>query len=250
MDCSHTSTNLAGCSCSGSMQYACYSGPAGTRNVGACHDGMQTCAPAGEFGTVGACSGDKLPGSEAGHCSDGIDNDCNGATDCADSACAMAPACQGPMLPPLPDGGCLPPDSSARCPAGAYYDDSTDPPCCLPCTAAQCATNGECCLASVCKGTSGCTMCVNAGPNGTPQLDPACKGRVDSDCDDYPEDCDELCCPCRPAAMCKVCPQGQVECDDGTGNLKCVDVTSDPNRCGACDTTCDPGQKCVSAVCM
>jgi hypothetical protein len=52
---------------------ACYSGPAGTRGVGNCRDGFQTCTQ-GVFGT--ACASEVLPSSEV--CGNSIDENCNG----------------------------------------------------------------------------------------------------------------------------------------------------------------------------
>ncbi len=77
-----------GCTPSGESQ-ACYTGPAATRGVGACHDGTQEAL--GEF--WGTCEGEVHPVPET--CADGVDSDCNGLG--------------GPGLPD--DPGC--------CPAGA-----------------------------------------------------------------------------------------------------------------------------------
>lgn len=60
---------------------ACYSGPAGTRDVGACTGGTRTCSHIG----WSECAGEVAPVAE--DCSDGIDNDCDGATDVADLDC-------------------------------------------------------------------------------------------------------------------------------------------------------------------
>jgi hypothetical protein len=94
--CAPDSPDQSGCSCSTSgASMACY--PANvdpkTRNVGACKDGMQSCVSGGEFSEWGPCTGAITPSPE--NCSDGIDNDCNGLTDCADPACAGAPGCCG-----------------------------------------------------------------------------------------------------------------------------------------------------------
>ena len=62
--------------CNAGATRSCYTGTAQTQSVGACHDGMQTCAT---DGTWGACDGEQLPIAE--NCSDGIDNNCNGAVD-------------------------------------------------------------------------------------------------------------------------------------------------------------------------
>ena len=62
--------------CNPGASRACYTGTMATENVGACHDGMQTCDGTGMWG---ACNGEQLPVAE--NCTDGIDNNCNGAVD-------------------------------------------------------------------------------------------------------------------------------------------------------------------------
>ncbi|MCB9648735.1 MAG: VWA domain-containing protein [Deltaproteobacteria bacterium] len=56
------------------LQRTCYSGPAGTANVGICRRGTQVCAS----GSYGACVGEVLPQTEI---CDGLNNDCDGQTD-------------------------------------------------------------------------------------------------------------------------------------------------------------------------
>ena len=51
---------------------SCYTGPDGTKDVGICHGGTQTC---GQDHAWGSCQGQQLP--EAEHC-DEVDHDCNG----------------------------------------------------------------------------------------------------------------------------------------------------------------------------
>ena len=77
--------------CTAGTTRSCYDGPSGTEGVGPCHGGMQTCASNGE--SWGPCMGEVLPAPEGSHCSDGVDNDCNGHVDCADPGCATAPSC-------------------------------------------------------------------------------------------------------------------------------------------------------------
>jgi hypothetical protein len=70
----------------------CYDGPSGTSGVGACHPGSQTCNAQGQWDT--ACGGEATPaGSELLQCHDGVDNDCNGYTDCHDLICLLDPGC-------------------------------------------------------------------------------------------------------------------------------------------------------------
>ena len=84
-----TCTGMTGCCTSGNTR-ACYDGPSGTEGVGQCHGGAQVCDGTGAWD---ACTGEVLPGSESGNCNDGIDNDCNGLTDCKDPACFLALNC-------------------------------------------------------------------------------------------------------------------------------------------------------------
>jgi hypothetical protein len=77
--------------CTAGATQPCYTGPSGTEGVGPCHGGTQICASSGQ--SWGACTGEVLPAPEGGHCTDGIDNDCNGHVDCADPACATATTC-------------------------------------------------------------------------------------------------------------------------------------------------------------
>ncbi|MDF1561856.1 MAG: putative metal-binding motif-containing protein [Deltaproteobacteria bacterium] len=57
-----------------SLTQVCYTGPASTRSVGQCTDGVSTCGN----GSWGACSGQVLPGTES---CNAVDDDCDGSTD-------------------------------------------------------------------------------------------------------------------------------------------------------------------------
>jgi FtsP/CotA-like multicopper oxidase with cupredoxin domain len=77
----------------------------------ACGDG--TCS-GGE--TRCACPADcGAPPTAEAVCADGLDNDCDGALDCADADCAAAPVCAPPACDG--DGTCEPGESCANCPA-------------------------------------------------------------------------------------------------------------------------------------
>ncbi len=78
-----------GCTCLLGESHDCYGGAPGTEGTGVCAAGSQTCEAAGD-GSVGwsACSGEVRPGAEV--CTGGLDEDCDGLTDCADPDCAIA----------------------------------------------------------------------------------------------------------------------------------------------------------------
>jgi hypothetical protein len=91
------------CACAPGAEQACYAGPAATRGVGACKDGVQRCAASldgggVEFSSWGSCEGATLPATEL--CGDGIDNDCNGKVDdapgCACKTGEQRPCYSGP----------------------------------------------------------------------------------------------------------------------------------------------------------
>ncbi len=72
-NCGASSPDEEGCSCSPGQTHACYTGPAGTRGVGICHDGSQTCQGSGELrGRFGPCTGEVVP-SAPGDCSGIVD---------------------------------------------------------------------------------------------------------------------------------------------------------------------------------
>jgi hypothetical protein len=105
----HDCNGAAGCSDTGCAQVPacmhachpgelrpCYDGAAGSSGVGVCHAGTQACNAAGQWDT--ACIGEVTPGgTEFLKCHDGLDNDCNGYTDCHDLICLLDPGC-APMI--------------------------------------------------------------------------------------------------------------------------------------------------------
>ncbi len=63
-----------GCACVDGQTQPCFTADMAVRNVGACADGVQTCAG----GAWGACEGEMLPSAEV---CDGTDNNCDGEED-------------------------------------------------------------------------------------------------------------------------------------------------------------------------
>ncbi|MBX3249492.1 MAG: VWA domain-containing protein [Myxococcales bacterium] len=96
-----------GCTCVPGETRGCYGGPAGTRDVGLCMSGTQTCAVAADgTSSWGVCEGAVFPRAES--CTGGLDEDCDGLTDCADPDCDAHPACCTPFNETVP---VIPPDA-------------------------------------------------------------------------------------------------------------------------------------------
>jgi len=83
-----------GCTCIAGTSRDCWGGSAGSRGVGECADGVQTCSASG----WGACTGETRPRTES--CTGGRDEDCDGLVDCADEDCAAA--CCEPWFEAVP----------------------------------------------------------------------------------------------------------------------------------------------------
>ena len=176
--------------CTDGQTRPCYDGPPETENVGTCKDGTQTCA-GGKWPTT--CGGEVLPQPEA--CCDALDHNCNRLPGCLDLfSCVTAACCQTTCQSPL-DPGCVCPKGSGdtqTCPAGDHvvhkggFPGGTDE--CCPCGPGDC-NDINCCGNGACVGAAGCGVCHT--------LPPSCNGQVSTDCDDFPEDCDEPCCPCN-----------------------------------------------------
>jgi hypothetical protein len=74
------------CICVPGSEQECYSGPAGTKDVGVCHAGTNTCDTTGT--AWGPCLGQIIPDVDT--CLDSLDNDCNGVVNDGDHT---APGC-------------------------------------------------------------------------------------------------------------------------------------------------------------
>jgi hypothetical protein len=97
-DCDGTVDGDEICGCDRGAVRACFIGPPGRRNVGACASGTQVCEGE-EFTKWSPCQGGIAPSQEI---CDGLDNDCNGCSDEL-SDCVPALSCPGPGDPRTPD---------------------------------------------------------------------------------------------------------------------------------------------------
>ncbi len=81
--------------CAPGQTRPCYSGPANTSGVGACRAGAQACNMSNRW--EAACTGQVTPVGESALCTNNVDDDCDGRTDCQDVDCLFNPSC-APML--------------------------------------------------------------------------------------------------------------------------------------------------------
>jgi len=209
--------------------------------VGICADGVITCDTSGAF--WGSCVQIHF-GLDPEDCSDGLDNDCDSATDCSDSDCASDPACIGGTT------GCI---------IGSYQPCSVSAP-------------------GVCR--DGQQLCVDDGfgngvwdscvPDFLPgDLPEDCSFAGDEDCDGL-SDCSDPDCVGDPACvsgttcvpgdinacvvtgMLGLCAQGEQVCDiSGTFWGSCVQVNfGTPEDCSSgLDEDCDGTTDCSDADC-
>jgi hypothetical protein len=173
----------------------CYTGPPATENVGACHDGTQTCMG----GAWGDCVGEQLPQHE--DCTMARDLNCNHLHGCFDLfVCATSPACQE-HCPSTLDPGCVCPSGEgdvATCPSGMHavtmgtIGGTIE---CCPCSGSTCG-DPNCCAEAECAGNAACGGLTCMPLNPSTCTDSSGHLVVNADCDDFPEDCDEPCCAC------------------------------------------------------
>ena len=238
---------------------ACYTGPDGTREVGACGDGRRACVD----GELGACAGEDLPGDEV---CDGADNDCDGETDEGAGGAQIVETCYTGPDGTANNGIC---EAGMRvCAAGAFGPcedevtprveicDGADNDCdgevddieggcdCDPGEERECYS-GEPGTAGTGPCRVGSQSCDEFGRFGAcrdevvPRVE-LCNG-VDDDCDgEADEAIDGTGLACRAGAgACQ--RQGQTRCDGEAGEISCDAVAAEPadEVCDGLDNDCD-----------
>ncbi len=225
--CVDTSEHVDHC---GECHHACPDRPNATRTCVARECGFVCASGFFNVDTLpeNGCECHRTEGVET-HCSDGADNDCDGAVDCVDSECegmtctGTGRICAG--------GACL-------CPGGEVHEstctDASDNDCdgllnCADpdCNELSCGPYGR-----ICSGFS----CVCPGGESS---ELTCGDEADNDCDGA-VDCDDADCAERSCA-----DEGQICCA-----LTCVDVVTSNTHCGECDNPCGPTEACVGGGCI
>ncbi len=209
----------------------------------------QTCSDFGRrCGASGCeCGGQVNPiEATAQQCADGIDNDCDGKVDCADSSCAGQSCAAGKICV---NGACVcafsePSEVSCADKADNDCDGRAD------CADADCA--GRACSAAGGACQSNACVCSTAAEQ-------SCQNGADDDCNGLADCADPACGakPCGPfgrtcASGACVCPGGATEgCANGAddncdGLVDCQDVAGCPDR-----TVCSAigGKQCSRGVC-
>ncbi len=140
-------------SCAPDETRTCYTGPAGTRNIGACSDGVDHCSTAGTWS--GTCTGQVLPAAE--DCTGTVDKDCDGALPSMDTDCAGSGVCTNDCAPG--SIGCTG-DTPWTC---GEADDGDD---CLDKVAGAVCATGETCQSGVCVVPRDCASAFDGPRDG------------------------------------------------------------------------------------
>ncbi|MFH2009062.1 MAG: MopE-related protein [bacterium] len=196
----------------------CYTGPAGTEGVGACHSGTQTCTT----GTWGACVGQVTPTAEV---CDGIDNDCDGQTDEDTNGNPLTGPCYSGPVGTEGVGVCH--GGTRTCTGGSWGTCAGE----VAPTAEQCNGLDDDCDTQIDEnlGSSTCGLgeCQHTVPNcvgGVPQACDPFQGAQAETCDGLDNDCDGMI-----DGIARTCYEFAVGCTETSPGV------------WSCDGSCAPG---------
>ncbi len=228
-----------GCPCVLDAGAACWTGvasacPQGRPCLGVCRRGTELCGSLPDGGTAyGSCTGQVLPSSEqtTSQCTNGVDDDCDGLTDCEDPDCAgrrctANGACVGGACAVCsPDGGVSQPQGETTCNDGVDNDCDALVDCLdtASCRGRSCGGPG-----AACDSDGGCAC---SGNGGAPEaVEQSCGDGADNDCDGL-ADCKDP--DCAGAS----CGGPGATCSSG-GNCRCSGNGGTPQNP---ETSCSDG---------
>jgi hypothetical protein len=232
------------CTCTSGMMQDCYTGPAGTENMGACRHGTQTCTGS----SFGSCIGAIMPVPET-CANEGADDNCDGDLDnvpgrgdpCMDATkqgvCRNGvEMCQGGSLvcvtpAPAANEACDDSDDDCDGKVDEGFVLQTDPQHCGSCANA-CSSSQICCGGQ-------CTD-IQTDRN---HCGPTCEQCAGTDC------CGGHCLDLQTDAdNCGSCGNKCAQNDTCCGG-QCVNLQMDDDNCSICGNPCSSGQHCCTGSC-
>lgn len=197
----------------------------------------QPCANGGACREDGAC----IPPTAEANCADGVDEDLDGAIDCADPDCDAQPCDDGQVC--TGDGVCV----SGACSTGAPASCAQNTDECLL-QMGTCAADGGCEFMAKMPGTP-CSLgdCSALGVCNASESGNACGNGVDDD-GDLLIDCDDGSCAGESCDALDLCTTGDSCTDPGVCGGGAADPCDTPGVCQTTPSACQPATGCSYSV--